>query len=487
MLGKFEWNPSGYSAAISRRDFVRAMLASSALYAIGCGSGSNYTPPTPPPAACGSLDVAIVGAGIAGLSAANALMAAGKTVLVLEARSRVGGRALSDNSFATPVDLGAEWFRFVTPKSGGSYGETNNALFDIALSRGLQVFPDTYPRVFYDVAAPPHALPPDDPNVIAATGTLDSMLTLINAAATSGSDTSAAEATASLATNSWYKFGAAIISDLHGVDLSALSVLDLFNLTQLGLPITVATNQNQLLPGGMGNFISSFANGVPVELNTPVSSISWDNPCGVQLTTPGGVVSATAAIVTVPTGVLASGQLSFSPALPPEHQDAINGLPMGVMEKIALQFSKDVFNVGEMNTLATPLLDKNNNSFVQAQLWGKNVGICIVGSDLAKSLDATGGNAPIDYALATMESMFGSSVSGAFVKGNNSGWLSDPYSLGAFTYAMPGGTPLRNTLATPIGNQIFFAGEALSALKHGTLPGAYDSGQAAARLVMEVL
>ena len=66
-------------------------------------------------------------------------------MLVLEARNRVGGRALSDNSFATPVDLGAEWFSFVTPKSGGSPGQTNNALFDIAASRGLQVFADTYP------------------------------------------------------------------------------------------------------------------------------------------------------------------------------------------------------------------------------------------------------------------------------------------------------------------------------------------------------
>ncbi len=75
---------------------------------------ANYTPPTPPPLACGSLDCAIVGAGIGGMSAASALIAAGKNVVVLEARNRVGGRAFSDNSFATPVDLGAEWFHFVT-------------------------------------------------------------------------------------------------------------------------------------------------------------------------------------------------------------------------------------------------------------------------------------------------------------------------------------------------------------------------------------
>jgi len=86
-----------------------------------------------------------------------------------------------------------------------------------------------------------------------------------------------------------------------------------------------------------------------------------------------------------------------------------------VVENIVLQFNKDVFNVGEINTLPTPLVDKVNNSLVQAQLWGKNVGICIVGSNLARDFDAIGDSAFIDYALATMESMFGSSVSGARV------------------------------------------------------------------------
>ena len=49
-----------------------------------------------------------------------------------------------------------------------------------------------------------------------------------------------------------------------------------------------------------------------------------------------------------------------------------------------------------INTLATPLVDQVNNSFVQAQLWGKNVGVCIVGSNLARDLDAVGGSALID-------------------------------------------------------------------------------------------
>jgi len=472
---------------ISRRDFVRAVLASSALYGIGCGSGSNYTPPTPPPPACGSLECAVVGAGIGGLAAAQALIAAGKNVLVLEARNRVGGRALSDNSFPVPVDLGAEWFYFVTPLAGGNPGQTNNALFDIAASRGLEVLADQFPRVFYDVTPPPMPLPPSDPDVNAASTTLASMSALINAAGASGVDESAAAATTSLAADKWYDLCAGIMTELHGANLSALGVIDLYNFSQLGLPTAVSSADNRLLPSGMGNFISTFANGVPVKLNTPVSSISWNHPCGVQISTPAGVVEARTAIVTVPLGVLASERLTFSPALPAQHQDAIGGLAMGALEKVALQFSKDVFST-KINTLATPLVDKVENSFVQAHLFGTNVGICTVAGDLARNLAALGETALVDHALAAMEAMFGSAVNAAFVKKSSaSSWLTDPYSLGAYTYAAPGAAPLRTALAAPVGNQIFFAGEALSVLKHGSLPGAYDSGQAAARLVLEAL
>src|SRR5260370_3517459 len=101
---------------------------------------------------------------------------------------------------------------------------------------------------------------------------------------------------------------------------------------------------------------------------------------------------------------------------------------MGVVEKIALQFNKDIFNVSDINTLATPLVDQVNNSFVQAQLWGKNVGVCIIGRNLARDLDAVGGSALIDCAPATRESMFGTAVSAAFSQGTNSSGLTEPSS-----------------------------------------------------------
>ena len=112
--------------------------------------------------------------------------------------------------------------------------------------------PTHTPRVFYDITPPPQPLPPSDPNVIDATAIFASMLALINSAATSGPDVSAAAATASLATEKWYKLGAGIIAGEHGADLSSLSVLDLFNFTQLGLPMTVPSADKPAHPERYG-------------------------------------------------------------------------------------------------------------------------------------------------------------------------------------------------------------------------------------------
>ena len=60
-------------------------------------------------AVAGADDVLIIGAGMAGLAAAQSLLAAGKTVRILEARQRVGGRVWSWRNWGAPIELGANW------------------------------------------------------------------------------------------------------------------------------------------------------------------------------------------------------------------------------------------------------------------------------------------------------------------------------------------------------------------------------------------
>jgi hypothetical protein len=117
-------------AHLSRRDFIKAVLASSALYAVGSSSsGWDVSAEGAGPISPGSgpFDVAIIGAGSAGIGAAQILKQARKKFVVLEARDRIGGRTFTDTTSFPGIawDLGAQWFHQVTPKIGGRPDQTN--------------------------------------------------------------------------------------------------------------------------------------------------------------------------------------------------------------------------------------------------------------------------------------------------------------------------------------------------------------------------
>ena len=100
-----------------RRQFGRLLLHS--LILASCGTATTTTPTTATHKTARlksgstndttSVDVLIIGAGIAGVAAAATLLAAGKTVRILEARNRIGGRMWSWRQWGVPVELGANW------------------------------------------------------------------------------------------------------------------------------------------------------------------------------------------------------------------------------------------------------------------------------------------------------------------------------------------------------------------------------------------
>ena len=63
--------------------------------------------------------------------------------------------------------------------------------------------------------------------------------------------------------------------------------------------------------------------------------------------------------------------------------------------------------------------------------------------------------------------------------------MNDPLTLGAYSYATPGGSPARQFLATPVDELIYFAGEAVSIQHYGTCHGAYISGMETARAISQ--
>lgn len=185
-------------------------------------------------------------------------------------------------------------------------------------------------------------------------------------------------------------------------------------------------------------------------------------------------------------GVLRAGRIRFVPELPPGYQDALAGLPMGYLEKIALGFSRNVFGLPRNSSLFK-LQDRTDAPFFVAPYLGANVALCFAGATLGRDLAAQGRPAMIDYALGELADMLGNGIRGAFRKGFATQWALDPYTLGSYSYALPGGASGRDHLGEPLANRLFFAGEAASPGSFSTVRGAYEAGVAAAEGAIEIL
>ena len=98
---------------ITRRSFLRISTASILL--AGCSAAVSTAPAVRQKGATASIDVLIIGAGMAGLAAARDLMVAGKSVRILEARATVGGRIRTHRSRGKPIELGAQWIENFRP------------------------------------------------------------------------------------------------------------------------------------------------------------------------------------------------------------------------------------------------------------------------------------------------------------------------------------------------------------------------------------
>lgn len=484
---------------MTRREFVRAAAASAALYGIGCGNGGGSS-------GGGPFDVAVIGAGPAGIGAARALAASGRSFVVLEARARVGGRAHTDDH-AFPgfsVDMGGGWFQQVVATGPGT---TFNPLYDLAIASGraqeLGIAPD--PQTIRLYAGPRTLATPEQ--LLEPLATYAAQFgAILGLGASSGcdatscdpssfADVSAAEASRLVGvtpTTPWYDFAATSLVNSNGAPLERLSALDQWLLECVEAPD--GAPDHYVVRTGMGNFIRSLLGEIPVRLGTPVTAIDW-GAGGVRLTTPAGTVRASSVIVTVPMGVLASGQIAFSPQLPDPYLATFDQLQMGVVEKLWLHFSQRVFDVsGDVNAYAQIVRPTGTPANVVFNFFGADVAVCIVGGPVALDLHREGRDAMVAFAKESAAEIFGPTPSGVEVRAVTSSWYTEEYSRGSYTYAVPGGVGARLTLASAdlarelLGSRVFFAGEAAAPLSmHGSLHGAFVSGERAAALALAAL
>ncbi|HTW75234.1 MAG TPA: NAD(P)/FAD-dependent oxidoreductase [Steroidobacteraceae bacterium] len=431
------------------------------------------------------FDVAVLGAGASGLHAAAELSRRGCSVLLLEARARVGGRIHTQHAagLEPPLELGAEFIHGDAPLT--------RQLLRAAGTRAVESGAGRVERAAAAARAPPRA------------ALFAQAERLLQQAAQLPQDLSVEEflarhATAGDAVTGYVR---GMVEGFDAADprrASVKAIAEEWGGTSL---------QGQYRPlGGYGALMQHLAGSLDAGraqllLGSAVESVQWG----------GEAVSITArretrscnyrvrrAIVALPLGVLqlppdSAGAVRFEPALL-EKRAALAGLAFGPVIKVLLQFRHRFWeplqhgrfaDAGFMHVPEAPFPTLWSTLPLRAPLltaW--------MGGPRAQRLAGASHERLTQLALESLRQMLGVSeaqVAEPLVAAHLHDWEADPYARGAYCYVAVGGAAAPAELARPLGDRLYFAGEAASSVHTGTVEAALQAGAHAASAVWEAM
>ena len=405
------------------------------------------------------FDIIIVGGGAAGIGAARRLAARGKAVLLLEASSRLGGRAYTQDLGGHPLDLGCEWL----------HSGDRNAWVGIAEASGFPVDRSDPPWT----KAHPSIARDEDAEEAArkAFGDWEERLAQVAQGSDRASD-------ALEAGGKWNAYVRAIAGFMSGMAPEQISATDYLAYDD------ASTGKNWNLPLGYGTLVAaSLPSSTALRLATPVEQIDLTAD-GVAVTTRAGTVRAEAAILTVSTAVLAGDAIRLPPGVDP-WREAAAALPLGRNEKVFLEIGRDTAFAPDTHAYGN-LRDPRSASYsIRPNGWP--VIEAFLGGDGARLLEEEGPAAGFAYVSAQLVGLFGSEVASAIRPLAATSWSRMASIGGAYSCALPGRSSARALLAQPFEDRLFFAGEATHPFDFTTAHGAHDSGQRAADEAMAAL
>jgi monoamine oxidase len=398
------------------------------------------------------VEVVVIGGGSAGVAAAKRLHQASIRCLLVEARPRLGGRAwtIHDRN-GHALDLGCGWLHSADRNPWVAVAEEQGATIDKTpppwMNRPLEL---SFPR-------PEHA------DFRRALGEFYARL---DEAAQSGTD--AAASTLLDPASRWSALINAMSTYISGAELDRISLKDLDRYH--------STDVNWRVVEGYGTLIGAYGADVPLMLDCPVSAIDHSGK-RLKIETSEGAIAADQVIVTVPSALLAAERIQFVPALPKKIQ-AARGLPLGLADKLfislenAEEFETSIRLFGHTDRVAT--------AGYHIKPFGWPMIEAYFGGRCAADLEVGGEAAFFDFAVSELVGVLGSDFARRVKPIRVHCWGSDPFALGSYSFALPGFSDCRATLAEPVDDRLFFAGEACSRHDFSTAHGGWLTGVAAA-------
>ncbi|KQO45707.1 amine oxidase [Methylobacterium sp. Leaf86] len=406
-----------------------------------------------------AFDVIIIGGGAAGIGAARRLVAHGSSALLLEASSRLGGRAYTQDIDGCPLDLGCEWL----------HSGDRNAWVGIAEASGFPVDRGEPPWT----KAHPGITQDEDAQETAQRAFGDWEERLRSAAAGSDRASDALEPG-----GTWNAYVRAIAGFMSGVGPEEISAADYLAYDD------ASTGRNWHLPLGYGTLVAaSLPSSTTLSLATPAERIDLTAD-GVAVTTRAGIVRAGAAILTVSTAVLAGDAIRLPSGVDP-WREAAAALPLGRNEKLFLEIGREA--AFEPDSHAYGNLHDSRAAAYSIRPNGWPVIEAFLGGDGARIVEEEGPAAGFAFVSAELAALFGSDVASAIRPLAATSWSRITSIGGAYSCALPGRSGARAQLARPFEDRLFFAGEATHPFDFTTAHGAHDSGQRAANEAMAAL
>lgn len=426
------------------------------------------------------FDTIVVGAGVAGLSAARLLAQAGRRVVVLEARDRVGGRVWTDRTDALVTDLGASWIHGITGNPVAAAAEAFGMPTMEFTVGGYQPF--SRPIAYYD---PNGARLPD----VAAQAFADDIhaidAALVQVVAVSAADASYRDVTdAALARQEWDHERAERVREFlqHRTEEQYGTWIE--NLAAHGLDDDVIDGDEVVFPDGYNHLPTQLSAGLDIRLEHAVTHLRWST-AGVTVTTDRGILTADSAVVTVPIGVLQSPDFTIEPSLPEPNKGALGRLEMNVFEKVVLRFPTKFWDDGVYAIRQQGPEGRAWHSWYDlSALHGTPTLLTFAAGPWARETRQWSDEQISESVLAQLRRLFGDRVERP-TRVHRTAWQDDPFARGSYAYMRVGATTAdHDDLATPVGGVLHIAGEATWTDDPATVTAALCSGHRAASNIL---